>query len=215
MSFPSKDTMKQASLAMLRNASTVASRGRKPSLPLSLLIEAAWTSVGVTSPVYESILRSRIRILQQLQKELEEMTSLLVQECRTRAPQAMTLLNSIDGLGDVTTAHFLAETAAREFANAKKLIAFAGLDPVIRESGHWKGRGRISKRGNRSLRRVLFLMSVAVIRHNPVFHELYDRKRREGKVYRQAVLIVAHKLLRVIHAMLRHQIPFNPCPQSL
>ena len=127
----------------------------------------------------------------------------------------MGLLNSIDGLGDVTAAHFLAETHERYFANAKKLIGFAGVDPIIRESGQWKGRGRISKRGNRSLRRVLFLMSVAVIRVNPVFKEVYDRKRREGKAYRQAVLAVSHKLLRVIHAMLQRQIPFNPALQSL
>ena len=49
-----------------------------------------------------------------------------------------------------------------------------------------------------------------VVRNNPVFRELYDRKRAEGKRYRQAVLSVAHKLLRVIHSMLRHQTVFNP-----
>lgn len=214
--FPSKDALGQASPLALRKAWAAASgRGRKPSLALSRLLDAARTSVGVSSPAYESILRSKIRVLQLLNEQLEAITQQLVQECRARTPQAMTLLNSINGLGDVTTAHFLAEIQAREFATPKKLIAFAGLDPIIRESGQWKGRGRISKRGNKSLRRVLFLMSVSVIRNNLIFRDVYDRKRNEGKVYRQAVLAVSHKLLRVIYALLQHQVPFNPLYQSL
>jgi transposase len=213
--FPSKDALGQALPSALGKAWAASGRGRKPSLALSRLIDAARTSVGVSSPAYESILRSKIRVLQLLEEELKAITQRLVQECRARTPQAMTLLNSINGLGDVTTAHFLAEIQARDFATPKKLIAFAGLDPIIRESGQWKGRGRISKRGNKSLRRVLFLMSVSVIRNNPIFRDLYDRKRSEGKVYRQAVLAVSHKLLRVIYALLQHQVPFNPAYQSL
>jgi len=211
--FPSKDSIALASPTELRKILS-AGRGRKPTLQISCLIDAARSSVGISSPAYESILCSKIRIFQILNRELEDMTQRLVQACRERSPQDMAILTSIDGLGDVTTAHFLAETHGRTFASSKKLIAFAGLDPIIRESGQWKGRGRISKRGNRSLRRVLFLMSVMVIRNNPVFRELYDRKRREGKRYRQAVLAVAHKLLRVIYAMIRQQVPFNPELQS-
>ena len=135
--------MRQASLSALQNAWAASGRGRKPSPSLSRLSAAARASVGLSSPAYESILRSKIRILQLLNQELDTITQLLVQECRKRTPQAMTLLNSIDGLGQVTTAHFLAETQARDFTPPKKLIAFAGLDPTIRESGTLQSRASI------------------------------------------------------------------------
>ncbi len=210
--FPSKDAVVQASPEALRQIWS-GGRGRKPTLSLSRLLDASRTSVGIASPAFESILQSKIRILLLLNQELELVTDRLIQGCRDQASQEMSLLASIDGLGDVTAAHFLAETHGRIFSDSKKLIAFAGLDPIIKESGQWKGKGRISKRGSRSLRRLLFLMSTLVVRNNPVFRELYDRKRAEGKRYRQAVLAVAHKLIRVIHSMLRYRRPFNPVNQ--
>ena len=213
--FPSKDTLGQAPLPALRKAWMTAGRGRKPDQPLAQLIAAARSSVGLSSPTYEAILQSKIRVLQLLDRELAAITQQLIQACRQQLPQAMAVLESIAGLGEVTAAHFLAETHAREFATPQKLIAYAGLDPIIRESGQWKGSGRISKRGNKSLRRVLFLISVSVIRFNPIFREAYERKRSEGKAYRQAVLAVSHKLLRVIHALLRHHELFNPAYKSI
>jgi transposase len=210
--YPSKDAIAQAPSEALRKIWS-GGHGRKPTLALSRLLDASRSSVGIASPAYESIFRSKIRILLTLNEELNRVTDLLIHECRHSAPQEMSLLASIDGLGDVTTAHFVAETHGRIFSDSKKLIAFAGLDPIIRESGQWKGKGRISKRGSRSLRKLLFLMSTLVVRNNPVFRELYDRKRAEGKRYRQAVLAVAHKLIRVIHSMLRYQRPFNPINQ--
>ncbi len=212
--FPSKDAIIQAAPAALRKIWS-GGHGRKPTLPLSQLIEAARSSVGLASSAFESILRSKIHIFLALNQELELVTDLLIKECRAAATKEMALLTSIGGLGEITTAHFVAETHGRIFSDSKKLIAFAGLDPIIKESGQWKGKGKISKRGNRSLRRLLFLMATLVVRNNAYFRVLYDRKRQEGKKYRQAILAVAHKLLRVIHAMLRHQALFNPAYQSL
>jgi transposase len=213
--FPSKDAFLQASPQTLRQLLAGSGRGRKPSLALQNLIEAARTSVGLASPNFEAILRSKIRILTFLQKELKEMSELLLQRCRDQVPLPLKILNSIPGLNMITVSHFLAETHGRSFSTPQKLIAYAGLDPAVYESGQWKGRGHISKRGNKSLRRVLFLMAVGVIRVNPIFQQVYTKKRAEGKRYKQAVLVVAHKLLRVIHALLRRQIPFSPAYQSL
>jgi transposase len=213
--FPSKEAFLQASPQALLQILAGASRGRKSTLSSQLLIDTARTSIGLASPDLEAILRSKIHILERLQAELEEMTDRLVQRCRDQVPGPLQILTSIPGLNTTTVSHFLAETHGRSFSTPQKLIAYAGLDPTIYESGQWKGRGHISKRGNSSLRCVLFLMAVAGIRVNPIFKEVYLRKRSEGKRYKQAVLVVAHKLLRIIHALLRHQTPFNPAFQSL
>jgi len=213
--FPSKDAVLKASPRAILKVLSSNRRGRKLSISPKLLIETAQTSVGLSSPAFETILQSKIRVLERLQEELEDMSRQLVQLCRDQIPDSLRILNSIRGLNDITSAHFLAETYKRSFSTPQKLIAYAGLDPTIYESGQWKGRGHISKRGNKSLRRILFIMAVCVIRVNPIFQEVYMKKRTEGKRYKQAVLVVVHKLLRVIHALLRHQVPFNPVPQSL
>lgn len=209
--YPSKDAVRKAAGRSLRGLKLSRLRALTPSG----LREMAQASLGVSSPCREAVLRSRIRLLGHLQDELDAVTQNLVQSCQAQAPAAMAILNSICGLSDVLSAHFLAETHQHSFPAAKNLIAFAGIDPAVYESGQWKGRGHISKRGNASLRRVLFLMATSTIRRNPVFREVYEKKRAEGKAYRQAVLTVAHKLVRVIHAMLRDRTPFNPLPQSI
>jgi transposase len=75
--FPSKDALVQASPQALRKVWS-SGRGRKPSLPLARLIDAARSSIGISSPAYESILRSKIRIFQILNQELEDMTDRLI-----------------------------------------------------------------------------------------------------------------------------------------
>jgi transposase len=127
----------------------------------------------------------------------------------------MHILKSITGISDVTASHFLAEIENKHFPSYKKLIAYAGVDPSVYESGQSKIKGRISKRGNKSLRRVLFIMALSIIKRNHVFAVYYLKKRSEGKPFRMAILAVIHKLIRTIYALLTKQIPFNPCPNSL
>jgi transposase len=98
----------------------------------------------------------------------------------------------------------------KAFENDKKLIAAAGLDPSIHESGKYKGEGKISKRGNRHLRRVIWLMTTKVIISNEVFRAYYFKRRKDGLIYKMAVLATAHKLVRVVFSMLSNERTFEP-----
>ena len=91
----------------------------------------------------------------------------------------------------------------------KKLIAFAGIDPTVYQSGKFEGSSRISKRGNRHLRRVIWLMTSCAIQHNVTFRAYYMRKRNEGQPFKKAVFATAHKLVRVIFAMLTQRTMFK------
>jgi len=91
----------------------------------------------------------------------------------------------------------------RRFKNKRKLIGFCGLDPVIKQSGNYKGRFKISKRGNSHARRIAFIMAGCVKRSCPYFREYYLKKRREGKSYKEAVIATSTKLLRTIYTLLR------------
>lgn len=122
------------------------------------------------------------------------------------------LLTSMKGIGEKTALNFLIEMGGdvKVFESDKKLIAAAGLDPTVYESGKYKGKSRISKRGNRHLRRVIWLMAVRVIISNQVFREYYLKRRKEGLIYKMAVLATAHELIRVMFSMLVNERNFEP-----
>jgi transposase len=85
----------------------------------------------------------------------------------------------------------------------------AGLDPSIYQSGKYVGLSKISKRGNSHLRRIIWLMTVKVIQFEEYFRCYFERRIKEGLIYKKAVLATAHKLIRVLFAMLSNRTPFN------
>jgi transposase len=112
-------------------------------------------------------------------------------------------LQSIPGVGPFIAASVIGEIQdMHRFRTSKELIAFAGLDPRIKQSGHTLNvTGRLTKRGSHYLRHSLFLAASVARQHDPYFKALYEKKRNEGKSYTVAVCVVARKLLVVIRAM--------------
>jgi transposase len=70
----------------------------------------------------------------------------------------------------------------------------AGIDPAVRQSGKYEGSSKITKRGNRHLRRIIWLMTTQVIHYGDVFRVYYRKRRKDGLPYKKAVLATAHKL---------------------
>jgi len=120
------------------------------------------------------------------------------------------IITSINGIADITATAFLAEIGKiGNFPSVKNLVAFAGIDPSVYRSGKYEGSSRISKRGNRHLRRVIWLMTVRVIQHNPTFREYFMKRKEAGQPFKKAALATAHKLVRVIFAMLSQRTHFR------
>jgi transposase len=95
------------------------------------------------------------------------------------------ILTSIDGVAKGTATTFLAEFGPiSNFVSYKKLIAYAGIDPTVYQSGKFEGESKISKRGNRHFRRVFWLMTVRVIQHNEAFKRYLQKRRNEGQPYK-------------------------------
>ena len=122
----------------------------------------------------------------------------------------MELLSSTKGIGEASALNFLIEMGGdiAAYENEKKLIAAAGLDPSTNQSGKYEGVSKISKRGNRHLRRIIWLMATKVIVNNQVFRAYFFKRRREGLPYKKAVLATAHKLIRVMFALLTNRTTF-------
>ncbi|WP_222619495.1 IS110 family RNA-guided transposase [Undibacterium hunanense] len=121
------------------------------------------------------------------------------------------LLNSIPGLGKVSSALLLAELPFSRHACAKSVISFAGLNPRPYESGSSvRGKGRISKTGSARLRAGLYMPAMVAMRFNPVIRNFYQRLLQAGKPKMLAITACMRKLLSLAFTILKSKTPFNP-----
>ena len=112
------------------------------------------------------------------------------------------VLTSMPGVGVRTAARLLVDVATRAFASAAHLAAYAGLAPVTRRSCS-SIRGELpSRRGNKQLKRAMFLSAFAALR-DPISRAYYTRKITQGKRHNQALIALARRRCDVLFAMLR------------
>lgn len=116
--------------------------------------------------------------------------------------EAVTIANAVRGVSQTGIAKVLSILDGHEFTDKDKLVAFTGLDVAARRSGTWKGRERISKRGNPHLRKLLFQLAWGLKQHNDVYKEYYQKMRKRGKHYFTCLIAVARKFLRFLFAYL-------------
>jgi transposase len=174
------------------------------------IIALAQSSVAAESVAKEWILSDKIETLLYLEGKKEKITEVLVEACRSIRMEELDIISSVDGISAITGSTFLAELGdIHMFSSSKHVIAFAGLDPSLRQSGQYVGISRISKRGNRHLRRVVFLMTLCAVRSQNIFREYFLKRKEEGLPPKKAILATAHKLLRVLFAMLTSKAYFR------
>jgi transposase len=123
-----------------------------------------------------------------------------------------TRLQTIPGIGPFVAASLIGEIQSMErFHSAHSLIAYAGLDPKVRQSGKsLNSTGQLSKRGSSYLRRSIFIAANIARQHDPVLRTLYDKKRDEGKGYKVANVVVARKLLTIVRAVWLSERDYDP-----
>lgn len=211
MKYPSAHALRKARSAAIGKLVTPGSYGKMTSETVRLIKEAAERSIGTASFTKEIVIKQKAALLLQLDEHLQEITSVLMEQCQAIMQEDIEILKSIRGIGDKSAANFLIEIGGdiNHYENHKKLIAMAGLDPAVYQSGQYEGKGRISKRGNRHLRRVIWLMTEKVIQFTELFRTYYLKRRKNGLPYKKAVIATAHKLIRTIFAMLSNRTFFN------
>ena len=121
------------------------------------------------------------------------------------------VIMTIPGIGFINGGMILGEIGdIHRFSEPKKLLAFAGLDPSVHQSGNFQAqRTRMSKRGSRVLRYALINVAHNVVKNNATFKAYYDAKRAEGQTHYNALGHCAGKLVRVIWKMLTDEVEFN------
>lgn len=88
--------------------------------------------------------------------------------------------------------------------SSKQWIAFAGVDVSIRQSGQWKGKGKLTKRGNSYLRKKLFQAAWGAKMHDDNFKRYYDHLRSNGKSYIEALIIIARKIVTIMFNLVKN-----------
>ena len=168
------------------------------------MIDLARDTVGIKEGVAGIVLDIQ-HILVQL-----EAVNAFIEEIETemekaldRIPYSARIL-SIKGLGVVTVAGLIGEVGDfSKFRTQSEIMKLAGLDLYEISSGKRKGQRRISKRGRSLLRKILYNAAVGTIRKNGIMCDYYASLIGRGMERTSALIVIAKKLLRIIHAMLR------------
>jgi transposase len=179
---------------------------KSPQRPKAVrLIDVASNSIGVTEG--REMARIEIATLvhryHQLEQEIESITEHLVDLIKTSVEYEW--LSTVPGLGDTTIVDLLAEIGSfSHYEDPRQLIKLAGLTLRENSSGLHKGQKRISKRGRRKLRALLFRVMMPMIRHNEAFrklHEYYTNRQVNPLRKKQSIVVLCGKLLKVLHGI--------------
>lgn len=189
---------------------STASKGRLGRAKAEQIQNAAENSFGIK--LATDTFSFQIKQLIEQIKFIEDHISELEVEIATLLKKLDTPIETIPGIGAVLGAIIISEIGdISRFKNASKLVAFAGIDPTIKQSGEFLGtKNKMSKRGSPYLRRAIWLAATVASFNDPVLSAYYNKKRNEGKHHFTAVGAVARKLLYIIHAVLRNNEPYTP-----
>lgn len=162
-------------------------------------------------PSEQTISRIKIRIKMvngQLKEILAEITAAIKND--TEIARSVNLLTSIPGVGVLTAAVIMAETNGFELIRSKKqLTSYAGLDVKEKESGtSVKGKPRISKRGNRHLRKAMYMPALSAIRHSERYKAVFVRIVSRNGIKMKGAVAVQRKLLEMTYTIYKTQKPY-------
>jgi transposase len=163
-------------------------------------------------PSKESIvrMRTRINLLNKQIMQIKEEINVLVKGDK-EVKKSIELISSIPGIGTLTAVTVLAETNGFELIrNKRQLTSYAGLDVKEKLSGtSVKGKPKISKKGNRHLRKAMHMPALAAIRYNGRFKVLFTRLVSRHGIKMKAAVAVQRKLLEMIYTIYKTETAFN------
>lgn len=206
--FPSAHHIAEAHLTKLTNLLYAASRGKRDRDTAIRFREAARNSIGSVMPAKSLELKHTIKLIDELTTEINEIEA----EIKRIVDDTDTTLLTIPGIGYPSAASILAEIGDfSNFETPDKILAFAGMSPSTYQSGQLTNcYAHMEKRGSRYLRYALFNATKYVCRYDSTFADYLSKKMSEGKHYYVSVSHATKKLVRLIFALEKSHLPYNP-----
>ena len=160
------------------------------------------------SEIEQQLLSSLKTLNKQCDKLEHELTQLILKQNHHQQP--LERLQKMPGISDTVAACILQFLDLEGSQHPKQWIAFVGLDISVRQSGQWRGRGKLTKRGNPYLRKRFYSAAWGAVMNYSDFRKYYDQLKSQGKNHVEALLTIARKLLRIAFAVLKHNTPYDP-----
>lgn len=184
-----------------------ASHGRYSKDKAKELKELCKSTVGIQKDSLGIQIQLAIEQIELYTKQLEE----IKHNIETIVLSLNSPIMTIPGMGPLQAAIILSSIKdITLFSSPSKVLAYAGLDPKVRQSGNFRATStRMSKRGSGMLRWALIWSAHNVSLKNQTFNEYYQLKRAQGKSHYNALGHTAHKLVRVIYKLLSTHTEFN------
>ena len=206
--FPSAQHIANAHLTKLTNLLSEASKGRYGKDKAIQIRDAARRSVGSVMPAKSLELRHTIKLIGDLTEQIDEIEA----EISKLVDTTGTTLMTIPGISYTMAAMILAEVGDfSNFSSPDKVLAFAGMSPSTYQSGQLTNcYAKMEKRGSKYLRYALYNAAKYVCTWDKTFKDYLAKKRAEGKHYNVALSHAVKKLVRLIFALEKSHLPYQP-----
>lgn len=159
-------------------------------------------------------LKQRIKLIKEQIKEVEKQIKQVVQQDEFIKERMDNIIQPIKGIDVVTVATIIAETDGFNlFSSRAQLVSYVGYDVVQRQSGSSiNGKTKISKKGNRFIRRALYFPAINVVRYMPEseFAQLFNRIVERTALSMKAYVAVQRKILLIIYTLFKNNVPYDP-----
>jgi transposase len=204
---PTPKAIASMHMTHLANLLKVNSHGHFTKEQAKELRVLAQKSVGASDSALSIQITHTISQIELLDSQLEQVEAEMTDIMKFNDSVIMT----IPGIGYINGGMILGEIGdVHRFSNPNKLLAFAGLDPSVYQSGNFQARRtKMSKRGSRVLRYALINAAHNVVKNNATFKTYYDKKMAEGRSHYNALGHCAGKLVRIIWKMMTDNVEFN------
>lgn len=197
--YPDTATLSHAHLTSLTHLLSKNSKGHYGRDKALEIREAAKQSIGSCTSIHAMELQHTLTRILMLQQQIE----LVEKKIQKIMVEIDTPLVTVPGISYTTAAMILAEIGDfSNFSGAEKILAFAGMEPSIYQSGQYTStHAKMVKRGSKYLRFALYTAAKSVSIWDDNFKDFMQQKRSEGKPYNVAVSHVAKKLVRVLYSI--------------
>ena len=200
--YPTARSISEVRIDKLKNLAKEASKGKYSLLKIEQVKEAAISSIGIDSTSLGLNITQCIETLELKERQID----IIEKEIKKHPTVINSPLHQLTGINDIEIAYIMSAIISIErFDDSKKLVAYAGLDPKVRQSGTWSAsKTRMSKRGSKILRYALIWSSYNMTRKDGPIKTYYNKKISEGKSHYNALGHCAAKLCRYIFWILKH-----------
>lgn len=205
--YQSPQDISKANLTKLTNLLINYSRGKYDKSRAIELKKLASNSVGINNNALCIQIKMTIELIELLESQIKDIEIQVSKFIK----KSDNVIISIPGIADTTAAIIISEIGdINRFKNPGQVLAFAGLDPSVKQSGTFNASStRMSKRGSSLLRYALILAANNVQLNTKTFNNYYNIKRAQGKLHYNALGHCAGKLVRTIFYMLKNNVTFN------